>query len=148
MTSLSRLGVKIYGLPRAEMVSNRWSSENKKRILGLIFLDLHVKLNRPGSVRAAEPIPARFKNSRRVWDFFFMSWFFLLYIGVNSFCVKFLIDSCVLKTVLDAFELGYEVIVPADCCASPIPDAHKFILQYLQGFKFPTPTVKELVKSL
>ena len=57
-------------------------------------------------------------------------------------------ESCVLKTVLDAFELGYEVIVPADCCASPIPDAHKFILQYLQGFKFPTPTVKELVESL
>ena len=57
-------------------------------------------------------------------------------------------ESCVLKTVLDAFELGYEVIVPADCCASPIPEAHEFILRYLQGFKFPTPMLKELVKTL
>jgi len=57
-------------------------------------------------------------------------------------------EGCVLKTVLDAFELGYEVIVPADCCASPIPEAHEFILRYLQGFKFPTPMLEELVKTL
>jgi len=57
-------------------------------------------------------------------------------------------EGCVLKTVLDAFELGYEVIVPADCCASPVPEAHEFILLYLQGFKFQTPMSKELVKTL
>jgi len=57
-------------------------------------------------------------------------------------------EGCVLKTVLDAFELGYEAIVPADCCASPIPEAHEFVLRYLEGFKFPTPTSKELVKTL
>jgi len=57
-------------------------------------------------------------------------------------------EGCVLKTVLDAFELGYEVIVPSDCCASPIPEAHEFILRYLEGFKFPTPVSKELVKNL
>jgi len=57
-------------------------------------------------------------------------------------------EGCVLKTVLDAFELGYEVIVPADCCASPIPEAHEFVLRYLQGFRFPTPMSKELVKTL
>ena len=57
-------------------------------------------------------------------------------------------EGCVLKTVLDAFELGYEVIVPADCCASPIPEAHEFVLQYLRGFKFPTPMLKELVETL
>ena len=56
-------------------------------------------------------------------------------------------EGCVLKTVLDAFELGYEVIVPADCCASPIPEAHEFILRYLQGFKFSTPMLKELVET-
>jgi len=50
--------------------------------------------------------------------------------------------------VLDAFELGYEVIVPSDCCVSPIPEAHEFILRYLEGFKFPTPASKELVKTL
>ena len=57
-------------------------------------------------------------------------------------------EGCVLKTVLDAFELGYEVIVPPDCCASPMPEAHEFILRYLQGFKFSTPMLKELVKTL
>lgn len=57
-------------------------------------------------------------------------------------------EGCVLKTVLDAFELGYEVIVPSDCCASPIPEAHEFVLRYLAGFKFPTPSSKELVKTL
>jgi len=57
-------------------------------------------------------------------------------------------EGCVLKTVLDAFELGYEVIIPADCCASPIPEAHEFVLRYLQGFRFPTPMLKELTKSL
>lgn len=57
-------------------------------------------------------------------------------------------EGCVLKTVLDAFELGYEVIIPADCCASPIPEAHEFILIYLQGFKFQTPMLEELVKIL
>ena len=56
-------------------------------------------------------------------------------------------EGCVLKTVLDAFELGYEVIVPADCCASPAPEAHEFILRYLEGFKFPTPMLKELIKT-
>ena len=57
-------------------------------------------------------------------------------------------EGCVLKTVLDAFELGYKVIVSADCCASPIPEAHEFILQYLKGFKFQTPMLKELIKTL
>ena len=57
-------------------------------------------------------------------------------------------ESCVLKTVLDAFELGYEVIIPADCCASPIPEAHEFVLRYLQGFRFPTPMLRELAKNL
>ncbi len=57
-------------------------------------------------------------------------------------------EACVLKTVLDAFELGYEVIVPADCCASPIPETHEFILRYLQGFKFQTPIAEELVETL
>jgi len=57
-------------------------------------------------------------------------------------------EGCVLKTVLDAFELGYEVIVPPDCCTSPIPEAHEFILRYLEGFKFQTPASKELVKTL
>lgn len=57
-------------------------------------------------------------------------------------------EVCVLKTVLDAFELGYKVIVPADCCTSPISEAHEFILQYLQIFKFPTPTLEQLIKTL
>ena len=69
--------------------------------------------------------------------------------GVNTLIVTGIrIEGCVLKTVLDAFELGYEVIVPPDCCASPIPEAHEFVLRYLQGFKFPTPMLKELAKIL
>ena len=32
--------------------------------------------------------------------------------------------ACVLKTAFDGVELGYEVLVPADCCASPSLEAH------------------------
>jgi len=57
-------------------------------------------------------------------------------------------EICLFKTVLDAFELGYEVIVPVDCCASPSPETHEAILKVLDILKVKKPKVKDLIKTL
>jgi nicotinamidase-related amidase len=58
--------------------------------------------------------------------------------------------GCILKTALDAFELGYQVIVPADCCASPSAEDHELALKYLERSPMVTleGTVKEVVARL
>jgi nicotinamidase-related amidase len=56
--------------------------------------------------------------------------------------------ACVLKTVFDAAELGYEVIVPADCCASPVPEGHEAALKVLGLLRVVTPSYKEVVEML
>jgi nicotinamidase-related amidase len=56
--------------------------------------------------------------------------------------------ACVLKTVFDAAELGYEVIVPADCCASPAPEGHEAALKVLGLLRVVTPSYKEVVETL
>jgi len=56
--------------------------------------------------------------------------------------------GCLLKTVMDAFELGYEIVVPADCCASPSPEDHELGLQYLQRWNWLKPTVEEVIEML
>ena len=65
----------------------------------------------------------------------------LIVTGVSTF-------GCVLKTVLDAFELGYDVIVPADCCASPSLEDHEWALKYFERRNMLKPTVKEVVETL
>lgn len=56
--------------------------------------------------------------------------------------------ACVLKTVFDAAEMGYEVIVPADCCASPSPEGHEAALKVLGLLRVLKPSVREAMELL
>ena len=56
--------------------------------------------------------------------------------------------ACVLKTVFDAAELGYEVVVPADCCASPSPEGHDAALRVLGLLQVVVPSVKDVLETL
>lgn len=56
--------------------------------------------------------------------------------------------ACVLKTAYDAVELGYEVVVPADCCAAPSPEDHESALKLFERLGIPKPTVKEVIETL
>lgn len=56
-------------------------------------------------------------------------------------------EFCLLKTVLDAFELGYEPIVPCDACASPSEKSHIATLESLDLLKIPKPTTEELIRN-
>jgi nicotinamidase-related amidase len=56
--------------------------------------------------------------------------------------------GCVFKTVLDAWELGYGVIVPADCCATRSPEDHEWALQFYRRQNMLVPTAEELVAQL
>lgn len=56
--------------------------------------------------------------------------------------------ACVLKTVFDAAEMGYEVIVPADCCASPSPEGHEAALKVLGLLRVLKPSVREAMEML
>jgi nicotinamidase-related amidase len=56
--------------------------------------------------------------------------------------------GCVLKTAMDAVELGYEVMVPADCCATPSPEYHELALKIFGLFNMLKPTVEEVSNTL
>jgi nicotinamidase-related amidase len=56
--------------------------------------------------------------------------------------------ACVLKTVFDAAEMGYEVIVPADCCASPVPEGHESALRVMGLLRVVKPSAKEVIETL
>lgn len=56
--------------------------------------------------------------------------------------------ACVLKTVFDAAEMGYEVIVPADCCASPVPEGHEAALKVMGLLRVVKPSVNEVLQTL
>jgi len=56
--------------------------------------------------------------------------------------------ACALKTAWDAVELGYEVVVPADCCASPSLEDHEVGLKLLKRLNILKPTVKEVIEML
>ena len=56
--------------------------------------------------------------------------------------------ACVLKTVFDAAEMGYEVIVPADCCASPAPEGHESALKVMALLRVVKASVKEVIETL
>ena len=65
----------------------------------------------------------------------------LIVTGVSTY-------GCVLKTVLDAFELGYEVVVPADCCASPSLEEHKWALKYFESRNMLKQSVEEVLETI
>ena len=56
--------------------------------------------------------------------------------------------ACVMKTVFDAAEMGYEVIVPADCCASPAPEGHEAALKVMGLLRVVKPSVREVLAIL
>jgi nicotinamidase-related amidase len=56
-------------------------------------------------------------------------------------------EFCLLKTILDAFELGYEPIVPSDACASPSEKSHISTLESLDLLKIHKPTTEELIRN-
>jgi len=57
-------------------------------------------------------------------------------------------DVCLLKTALDAFELGYQVIVPQDACASLSMERHEAALKILDNLKIPLPLTENLLENL
>ncbi len=65
----------------------------------------------------------------------------LIVTGISS-------SGCVLKTVMDAFELGYEVVVPEDCCASPSGEQHEWALKYYERRKALKRSAKEGLEVL
>jgi nicotinamidase-related amidase len=56
--------------------------------------------------------------------------------------------ACVLKTAFDAVELGYEVVIPADCCASPSPEGHESALKVLGQLRVVKPSVRDVIETL
>ncbi|MCX8176240.1 MAG: cysteine hydrolase [Candidatus Bathyarchaeota archaeon] len=56
-------------------------------------------------------------------------------------------EGCVLKTIMDGLELGYEIILPVDCVASPSKENHEATLKILNFFLVKKTTVEELIKS-
>jgi len=57
-------------------------------------------------------------------------------------------EFCLLKTALDAFELGYDVIVPQDSCASPSEEGHEATLKSLDVIKIRKSKTQELIEEL
>ncbi|MEM1538126.1 MAG: isochorismatase family cysteine hydrolase [Candidatus Nezhaarchaeales archaeon] len=57
-------------------------------------------------------------------------------------------EVCVFKTAIDAKELGYEVIVVSDCCASRSMGLHELALKHLKRFKVKVEESSELLKRL
>ncbi|RLI26689.1 MAG: cysteine hydrolase [Candidatus Hecatellales archaeon] len=57
-------------------------------------------------------------------------------------------DVCLLKTALDAFELGYEVTVPPDGCAALTRERHEAALKILEALKVRMVPVEEAASNL
>ncbi|MFC2006156.1 cysteine hydrolase family protein [Chloroflexota bacterium] len=57
-------------------------------------------------------------------------------------------SACVLKTVMDAYEYGYQVIVPADCCAAPSSEEHDWALKYFERRNMLKRSVQEVIDTL
>ena len=75
--------------------------------------------------------------------------FTLRQMGVQSLIVVGVATvGCVLKTAMDALELGYEVMVPADCCATPSLEYHEMALKIFGIFNMLKPTVAEVIAGL
>lgn len=56
--------------------------------------------------------------------------------------------ACVLKTAYDAVELGYRVIVPADCCSSPSQEEHEAALTLFKALRVFKPSGKDVIETL
>jgi len=56
--------------------------------------------------------------------------------------------ACVLKTAFDAVELGYRVMVPADCCSTPNAQDHEAALTVFKALRIFQPSVKDVIETL
>ena len=75
--------------------------------------------------------------------------FLLRYKGVKTLIISGIrTEGCVLKTIMDGLELGYEIILPVDCIASPSKENHEAALKILDLFLVKKTKVEELVRSL
>jgi ureidoacrylate peracid hydrolase len=98
-----------------------------------------------------EPAPTDVVIEKRMLSGFFQSDldFTLRHRGTKTLIVAGISTyACVLKTVMDAFELGYEVIVPADCCAARYLEDHEWALKYFERNNMLKQSVKEVVEAL
>jgi nicotinamidase-related amidase len=98
-----------------------------------------------------DPRPTDFMIEKRMLSGFFQSDldFTLRQLGSKTlFITGQATGGCLLKTVMDAFEFGYEVVVPADCCASPSAEDHEWALKYFQRRNILKPTVEEAISLL
>jgi len=115
---------------------------------------------RPHAIRGTEgakvieeldPKPTDVTVEKRMLSGFFGSDldFTLRQSGITTLIVTGVDTSgCVLKTVLDAFELGYEVVVPSDCCASLSHEYHELALKLFERFNMLKRTAEEVVQTL
>ncbi|RLI02786.1 cysteine hydrolase [Candidatus Bathyarchaeota archaeon] len=75
--------------------------------------------------------------------------FLLRYKGIKTLIISGIrTEGCVLKTIMDGLELGYEIILPVDCIASPSKENHEAALKILDLFLVKKTKVEELVRSL
>ena len=98
-----------------------------------------------------EPGPGEMMGEKRMLSAFFGTDldFTLLQKEIKSLIVVGVATwACVLKTVFDAAELGYRVMVPADCCASPAPEAHDAALKVLGQLGVVRPSVNDILQTL
>ncbi|MBN1663979.1 MAG: cysteine hydrolase [Deltaproteobacteria bacterium] len=98
-----------------------------------------------------DPRPTDFMIKKRMLSGFFQSDldFTLRQLGARTlFITGQATGGCVLKTCMDAFEFGYDVIVPADCCVSPSPEDHEWALKYFERRGMLKPTVEEAMALL
>ena len=98
-----------------------------------------------------DPRPTDFMIEKRMLSGFFQSDldFTLRQLGSQTlFITGQATGGCVLKTAMDAFELGYDVVVPADCCASLSAEDHEWALRYFQRWNLLKPTVEETIALL
>ncbi len=98
-----------------------------------------------------EPQPADLIVEKRMLSAFFGTDldFTLRQKGIRTLVVAGVATwACVLKTVLDACEMGYEVMVPADACASPIPEGHEAGLKVMGLLRVVKPSVKDVIEAL
>jgi nicotinamidase-related amidase len=98
-----------------------------------------------------DPRPTDFMIKKRMLSGFFQSDldFTLRQLGAKTlFITGQATGGCVLKTVMDAFEFGYDVIVPGDCCVSPSAEDHEWALRYFQRWDMFKPTVGDAIALL
>ena len=113
----------------------------------------HALKNTEGSrvIGELEPQPGDIIVEKRMLSGFFATDldFTLREKGVDTvILVGIAADVCLLKTALDAFELGYSVVVPRDACASPSQERHQAAMRILRSLRIPTPSTEELLAAM